>query len=380
MAIPKPQLLVKNSEAEKETGKDDSQPLIPGLPNEIAELCLLHLPYPYQALVRSVSSSWNRAITDPTFLLSKKSLSLSLPYLFVFAYHKSTARIQWQALDPRSGRWFVLPPMPSPKATCPHAFACASLPRQGKLFVMGGMRSDSDTPMHTTIMYRTSTNQWSVLPPMKTARSYFAAGDINGKIIAIGGSGTSTTEPIRSVEIYDPEIETWTAASNMEVELARYDSAVVRSRMYITEGWTWPFTFSPRGVVYDTKRDTWQEMRQGMRDGWTGLSVVVEDKIFVLSEYGDCPMKVYNEDDDTWQHVIGDRFPREAMQRPLAVKGVEGRIYVVSCGLNVAIGSLVFGEQDKHNGKQIVKVRWQLVEAPKAFAELSPSNCQLLYA
>ncbi|KAF7840579.1 F-box protein AFR [Senna tora] len=41
----------------------NSETLIPRLPNEIAELCLVHLPYPYHALARSVSSSWNRAIT-----------------------------------------------------------------------------------------------------------------------------------------------------------------------------------------------------------------------------------------------------------------------------------------------------------------------------
>ncbi|KAF7819591.1 2-methylene-furan-3-one reductase-like [Senna tora] len=33
------------------------------LPNEIAELCLVHLSYPYHASACSVSSSWNRAIT-----------------------------------------------------------------------------------------------------------------------------------------------------------------------------------------------------------------------------------------------------------------------------------------------------------------------------
>ncbi|KAJ6434749.1 hypothetical protein OIU84_000063 [Salix udensis] len=150
---------------EKAGEKHGVEPLIPGLPDEVAELCLLYLPYPHQALARSVSSSWNRAITDPAFLVSKRSLSLSLPYMFVLAFHKSTARIQWQALDPRSSRWFVLPPMPCPKTVCPPAFACASLPRQGRLLVLGGMRSDTETSMDSTFIYRSSTNQWSTGAP-----------------------------------------------------------------------------------------------------------------------------------------------------------------------------------------------------------------------
>ncbi|CAN6721279.1 unnamed protein product [Malus baccata var. baccata] len=57
----------------QEISMNKSEPLIPGLPDEVAELCLLYLPYPYQALVRSVSASWNRAITGPSFVLCKKN-------------------------------------------------------------------------------------------------------------------------------------------------------------------------------------------------------------------------------------------------------------------------------------------------------------------
>ncbi|KDP33188.1 hypothetical protein JCGZ_12710 [Jatropha curcas] len=352
-----------------------SEPLIPGLPDEIGELCLLHLPYPYQALVRSVSSSWNRAINDPNFVLSKKSLSLSLPYLFVFAFRKSTARIQWQALDPRSRRWFLLPPMPCPKAVCPPGFACTSMPRQGELYVFGGMRSDTQTSMNTTYIYRSSTNRWSIASPMLTPRSFFAVGNVNnGKIIVVGGSGSGISDSITAAECYDPETDTWTPVAKMRTGLCRYDSAVVGNRMYVTEGWTWPFMFSPRGGIYDPEKDTWQELRDGIREGWTGLSLVLSDRLFVISEHGDCPMKVYLPDLDTWRYVGGDKFPRQAMQRPFAVSGAEGKVYVVSSGLNVAIGRIY---EDK-NGEFCVK--WEVVAAPKAFNDFSPSNCQVLYA
>ncbi|KAH7573966.1 hypothetical protein ACOSP7_007926 [Xanthoceras sorbifolium] len=376
MAIPNSSSSNRDAvEVEDEESEDKSQPLIPGLPEEIAELCLLYLPYPYQALVRSVSSSWNRAITDPGFILSRKSLSLSLPYLFVFAFHKSTARIQWQALDPRSGRWFVLPPMPCPKAVCPPGFACASVPRQGKLFVLGGMRSDTETPMQTTFVYRSSTNQWSEASPMKTARSFFAAGNINGKIMAVGGSGANN-EAITAVECYNPDSDTWTEVAKLRTGLARYDSAVVGSSMYVTEGWTWPFMFSPRATVYDAKMDRWQLMRDGLKEGWTGISFVLDDTLFVISEHGDCPMKWYIPDVDTWQYVGGDRFPCDTVRRPFAVSGLEGRIYVVASDLNVAVGRIY----PNQNENDAFCVEWKVMGAPKAFKHLAPSSCQVLFA
>ncbi|KAJ4707703.1 F-box/kelch-repeat protein [Melia azedarach] len=362
----------EKSEENKEN--NDSQALIPGLPDEIGELCLLHIPYPYHVNVRSVSSSWNRTIMDPSFIIRKKSIAVTVPFLFVFAFNKLTSRIQWQAIDPRSGRWFLLPPVPCPKAVCPPGFACASLPRQGEVYLLGGMRSDTETPMQTTYVYRTSSNKWSVASPMITARSFFASGTVNGKIMAVGGSGTSVHENLTAVECYHPETDTWTPVAKLRMGLARYDSAVIGDKMYVTEGWTWPFTFSPRGGVYDIVKNTWQNMRDGMKEGWTGLSVVLEGKLFVISEHGDCLMKLYHPDNDTWEYVGGDRFPCEEVRRPFAVSTSEGLIYVVASGLKVGIGRVY----EEENGKTSVK--WKVLDAPNAFSELAPASCQMVYA
>ncbi|OWM77270.1 F-box protein AFR [Punica granatum] len=369
-----PSLELANSE-DSEIGGSDSNPIIPGLPDDIAELCLLHVPYPYQALVRSVCSSWNRVIEDPNFLVSRKSLSLSLWYLFVCSFHKSTARIQWQALDPRSGSWFVLPPMPAHKGASAPAFAFASAPRQGKLFVLGGSHKDTKSAMGTTVMYHASTNRWSLLAPMRNPRAFFTAGCVGGKIVAAGGCRPPLCTTLSAVECYDMKTDTWSQAAAMRPGLVKYDSAVVGNRLYLTEGWTWPFTFTPRGLVYDPDKDTWQEMRAGMREGWTGIGVVLKDRLFVVSEHGDHRLKVYCPEGDTWKYVNGDRFPCEALKKPFAVSGGDhGVIYVVASGLHVGVGR-VFEMEDGE-----FSVTWEVAAAPKAFHDFSPCNAQLLYA
>ncbi|XP_010417210.1 PREDICTED: F-box protein AFR-like [Camelina sativa] len=361
---------IKDHEEDEET-ITKTQPLIPGLPNEIAELCLLRLPYPYHALFRSVSSSWNKNITNPSFLFSKQSLSISSPYLFVFAFNKSTAKIQWQSLDLASGRWFVLPPTPNSftKISSPHALSCASSSRQGKLFVLGG--GDAN---RSAVVYTALTNRWSFISPMMSPRTYFNAGNVNGKIMAVGGSvdgfGKATTE----AESYDPETNTWTALKRVPMVLAKYDSAVIGKEMCVTEGWAWPFMFPPMGQVYDSDENTWREMSGGMKEGWTGVSVVIRGRLFVISEHGDFPMKVYFSEDDTWRYVSGEKLPGDKMRRPFAVTGADdGRVFVVAGGLNVAEGRVSEGE----NGE--FSVAWRMVSSPQSFVHFSPSSCHVLY-
>lgn len=347
-------------ESEKEHNKEHEE-LIPGLPNEIAEICLLHVPYPYQPLVRSVSSSWNRAITNPSFLLSKKTKTLSHPHLFVLAVNTVTSKIQWQSLDPSSSRWFILPHMPLLNdAVCPTSFTSASLPRHGKIFFIGGTSS-------STFVYRTTVNKWSTVPEMITGKSFFAAEKVKGKIVTVGESGTG---------IYDPESDTWKIGAKFTGELRRYETVVNGGKMYVTEGWWWPFAVRPRGWVYELESDTWSEMREGMKDGWTGVSVTVCGRVLMIPEV-DLPVKVYDEVNDTWRSVGGERLPRNGMKKPFIAKGLEDRIYVVWHGLKVVIGNVVVDVDDDVCG---VKVTWQVLEGPEAFGQLSPSSCQVVYA
>ncbi|GJM97804.1 hypothetical protein PR202_ga14759 [Eleusine coracana subsp. coracana] len=109
-----------------EAAGEEAVEMIPGLPEEVAEKCLLHLPFLYHRLFRTVSSTWNRFLTDapakPLLLpagtagagavAAAASVSFSLPFLFAFAFDPLSRRLQCQALDPFSRRWLLLPPVP----------------------------------------------------------------------------------------------------------------------------------------------------------------------------------------------------------------------------------------------------------------------------
>lgn len=57
------------------------------------------------------------------------------------------------------------------------------------------------------------------------------------------------------------------------------------------------------GVIYDPKTGKWVDMPRGMRNGWNGLSVVVDGKLLVLED-SIGRLKAYDEDKDCWTSVM----------------------------------------------------------------------------
>lgn len=274
-------------------GGEEVMELIPGLPEEVAEKCLLHLPFLYHRLFRTVSSTWNRFLTvSPAKFPSAAaaSVSLSLPFLFAFAFDPASRRLQCQALDPFSRRWLLLPPVPGGAAAA-GSFAVVGLPRRGEIYV----------------------------------------------------------------------------------------------KLYVTEGWAWPFERAPRGAVYDAASDSWSEMARGMREGWTGSCAVAGGRMYIVAEYGEWRLKRYDEPRDEWRMVAGSGVPPE-VRRPHVVSGeVEEvgsggrrRIYVVGAGLDVAIGTV--SPSPAIHGGDDERVDWEVVKGPAEFAGLAPCNAQVLYA
>ncbi|KAF5175131.1 Galactose oxidase/kelch repeat superfamily protein, partial [Thalictrum thalictroides] len=59
--------------------------------------------------------------------------------------------------------------------------------------------------------------------------------------------------------------------------------AVLNGKFFVTEGWLWPFLYSPRGQVYDPRSKQLGDSAI-LREGWTGLSTVIDGHLFVVSD------------------------------------------------------------------------------------------------
>ncbi|KAL6874132.1 hypothetical protein ACP4OV_014214 [Aristida adscensionis] len=364
---------------------EETVEMIPGLPEEVAEKCLLHLPFLYHRLFRTVSSTWNRFLTDapakPLLFPASApapaglaSVSLSLPFLFAFAFDPVTRRLQCQALDPFSRRWLLLPPVPGGAAA--GSFAVVGLPGRGEIYVIGGVEEGGDKEVRSVAVYSAARNGWEQAAAMRTPRGYMAAGEVGGRVVVAGEDGEA--------EVFDPEEGRWApAAARCGAAVARYDAAAAGGKLYVTEGWAWPFERAPRGAVYDAATDSWGEMARGMREGWTGSCAVAGGRMYIVAEYGEWRLKRYDGDRDEWRMVAGSGVPPE-VRRPHAVAGEVGevaggrrRIYVVGAGLDVAVGT-VSASPGVHGGEEMVD--WEVVKGPAEFAGLAPCNAQVLYA
>ncbi|XP_072066630.1 F-box/kelch-repeat protein At1g30090-like [Arachis hypogaea] len=217
-------------------------PLIPGMPDDVALNCLLRLPVQSHSSCRAVCKRWHLLLGNKEkFFTNRRQLGFKDPWLFVFAYHKCTEKIQWQVLDLTHFSW------------------------------------------STTLL-------------------------------------------------------------------------------------TWSFYISPRGQVYDPITDNWENMAVGLREGWTGSSVVVYGHLFVVSELERMKLKVYDTETD------GPPLPGQIC-KPFAINACDCHIYVVGRNLHVAVGHISRLLPDENSDeKWSFSVRWHVIDAPESLSDLTSSS------
>nr|GEY24301.1 hypothetical protein [Tanacetum cinerariifolium] len=308
------------------------EPLIPGLPDDIALSCLLRLPVEFHSGGRSVCRRWCNVFGDKgRFFRLRKEMGLIDPWLFVFCYDKCSGKVQWYVLDVVSFSWHIIPEMPCVEKVCGHGFRCVSVPRDGSVLVCGGS-------LDFVLKFDVCMNEWIVMKKMITPRSFFASGVIDGMVYVAGGNGNDGFE-LNSCEVMDLKDGVWKPIAGMGAGMACYDAAVLEGKLYVTEGWFWPFYFAPRGQVYNPRMDKWECMATGLREGWTGSSVVMFGYLFVVSEHERTKLKVYDSRNDVWETVKGSPLP-EQICKPFVVNGCNDKIYVTGKDLYVAVGSI----------------------------------------
>ena len=121
---------------------------------------------------------------------------------------------------------------------------------------------------------------------MPTPRCGFGVAVIDGKIYAIGGSNGNN---LRTNEMYDPAIDTWTTKEPMPTPRNGGAVAVYQNKIYVIGGTiglpSTPPNFSGANEMYDPIMDTW-ENKTGLPKPRSGFRAnVVNDQIYLISGY-----------------------------------------------------------------------------------------------
>ena len=172
----------------------------------------------------------------------------------------------------------------------------------GKIFVIGGslqLEWDEygDLSLSTVEMYDPETDTWEGKANMPTVRSNVSVSVVDGKIYAIGGSKTKKyqvprgfgheSEELPTVEMYDPVTDTWTQKADMPTP-RKTKTCVVDSKIYAIGGWLTTNEQSQLETVevYDPATDTWAKAQSMNRARCSAAISVVNGEIYAMGGIG----------------------------------------------------------------------------------------------
>ncbi|KAJ9189162.1 hypothetical protein P3X46_000490 [Hevea brasiliensis] len=354
--------------------------LIPGLPDHIAQLCL---SFVQPSLLYSGCSSWRRLIYSPDFppFLSFYTV-LSATHTDHTQYSNS---VQFFNFDPISSRWETLPPPPQDpplRLLLRHpSFISRYLPIQivsvsGHLILLAATTHNFVPALSRPLIFNPVSRTWAFGPPLSTPRRWCAAGSVNGAIYVASGIGSHFSADVaRSVEkwyfLHDKKmaamsshyLSTRNKGSSWKWEKVKGLKNVRFSRDAIDAvGWRGKLCMvnakgdaAKEGSVYDTEKDTWEDMPEGMLAGWKGPVAAMDEKVMYVVDEAKGALKKYEPERDDWEKIMESERLIGAQQ--IAAGG--GRVCVV-CGGSNSGGIVVLDVMS-------LPVRLWVVETPPGF-------------
>ena len=194
---------------------------------------------------------------------------------------------------------------------------------------------------------RFSTAQWTQKADMPTVRSDFSTCVVDGKIFVIGGSLQLEWDEygdlsLSTVEMYDPETDTWAGKANMPTVRSNVSVSVVDDKIYAIGGSKMKKYQVPRGFgneseelptveMYDPATDTWTQ-KADMPTPRKTKTCVVDGKIYAIGGWSTAneqsqleTVEVYDPATDTWAKAQSMNHARCSA----AISVVNGEIYAV---------------------------------------------------
>jgi N-acetylneuraminic acid mutarotase len=133
-----------------------------------------------------------------------------------------------------------------------------------KIYIIGG--SDEKGPTDLVDVYDPEANSWAAASPLPIKLDHVAAATHDGKIYVVGGFG-SNGAPSNSLFIYDPVSDKWHKGKNMPTARGAPTSQFINDTLYVIGGDATPVyddkgIYNPQGDVatneaYTPKNNSW---------------------------------------------------------------------------------------------------------------------------
>ncbi|MCK9276094.1 MAG: hypothetical protein M0P57_13495 [Syntrophales bacterium] len=247
-----------------------------------------------------------------------------------------------EVYDPATGVWTIKSPMPTARNGAGGAVI------NGKLYVAGGEITRDGIKSKTAVLeaYDPVTDTWQTKTSMAVARSTPGTSEINGKLFVAGGC-TGYCAPVTSIlEVYDPATDTWATKASMPTGRGGTDTVAVNGILFIMGGCC-GFTSSETDLMirtieaYDPVLNSWTS-RTPHVVGSSNAAGSINGRIYVAKFEA---TEAYDPATDAWTSL-----PQMPTPRRMAVAGViNGTLYVAG-GHDGLSGSSVMEAFTPFNG------------------------------
>lgn len=276
----------------------DDMAILPGLPDEVAKYCLALVPRSNFPLMGKVSKGWRAFLESKELITIRRLAGLLKEWLYVLTLNKEGKESHWEVFDSLGQKYQNVPPMPGPAKV-----SFGTVVVNEKLLVMAGYSVVDGTGFVSPEVYQFDTclNRWSKVANMNVARYDFACAEVNGKVYAMGGSGTNG-ESLSSVEMYDPDLNTWTLIESLRRPRWGCFACGLKGKLYVMGGRS-SFTIGNSKLVevYDPKVHAWHKMMNGCV--MVTAHAVLENKLFCMEWKNQRKLAIFDPKDNSWKMV-----------------------------------------------------------------------------
>lgn len=331
--------------------KADTCSIVPGLPNDLAHLCLAFVPLCHHGRLKVICKAWRAAFSSKFLLKIRSQWKKTEEFLCIFRNDPSV--ICGEVFDPRSEAWTLLPLMPCDPSTYGLSnFHCCAVGME--LFIIGGSLFDArsypvDKPLASSAVFKydPSCSRWERLSNMRVARGSFACGVSDDFVIVAGGSSRHVTLPsegnhVSSVERYEMKDNEWRVVEGLRSIRAGCEGFVYQGEFWVIGGYGRSRTISGvlpadehyrDGEILNLKTGTWRYLQPMWKEGerrQLGTVAVIDAEdfsgIFMMDRSS---IYRYNVSNNVWIHE--SVIPRPCLVNAFCrLVALDGELYVFS--------------------------------------------------
>jgi hypothetical protein len=309
------------------SGDDNAEMLIPGIPDDLAMLCLIRVARRHHRILRGVCRRWRSFASSELLVALRAKHGLAEGWVYVLS-RDASEYLHWHALDPGARQWMKLPPIPSAWSRR-FGMSCAVLDQ--RLYVIGGCsKLETTSEVHVFDALR---HRWKAAASMTCARCFLASAALGGKLYAIGGTGVLPGS-LASWELYDPCADRWEAREDRNIVQDVGESMVMDGKIHVRHV-SAPHGLSFYASTFDPDHGKWALVDDEMTSTWHGPAAAAGKDMYMLDQAFGIKLMVLDRANGSWDRV--GRISPQSIQPPCRLAIVGSTLFIVGKGLKTLV-------------------------------------------